>query len=413
MKRLIITICALTIYGSVTAQSFLEKKLAKLQAAATSRGYAKSDYEEAAKDSASNFLDGKEILKDSRNLSGIYYSKTPIYAATEGDKAKVLKKFLVNYKETPSSDNRIDIYNQYSYETDNNAKYVVPATFVSGTLPPSDGIMTSNAVGSLFLGSSNYEARKYVYLSNGYKKDLQNNVIPDGESSASWHNSFVEIESGIILIGNVYVYSDNGQINKEKFDISRKYHELTVLYKPGKEALAAKYTREYCWDQLVIYWKKFGEASEKAGYRFTLASPSPAGIIPEHQKMRDVAGKLFEEAAKAKGYPIKVLYVYSAQRGPYFDAIKSIRAVGAVPMQVNIGRSVDFYVVFENLKPAEMKPNPWYAPNKYGYTSIAVGENMRDDLYNINEFTGVYYLPVFSGPFWLDASENAMKFKGK
>jgi hypothetical protein len=407
--------CALAFFiSSASAQGFLEKKLAKLAEAANTSTYSKSDYEAAAKDSASAFLDGKEILKDSRSLSGIYYSTTPIYAMTEGDKPKTLKKFLVNYTETPDYNNKIDIYNQYSYETTNNAKYCKPASFVATISPPSKDIMSSNAVGSLFLGTSNYDASKYTFFTGSYKKDLQGNYIPDGTMKAKWNNGgIIEIEPGIILIGSTRVILDKDhKVIITELENYKKYNELTVLYKAGKEALAAKYTKEYMWDKLADFTVRNYEAGQKMGYTFRLSPPGHLGIIPEHQAMKDVAGKLYEEAAKAKGYPIKVLYVYSLQ-GPYYNVIKGIRPVGAMPMQVNIGRSVSFYVVFENLKPAKMDPNVWHAPNKYGFTTVTVGENMRDDLYNINEYSGKYYLPNFPAPFWLDASENAMMFKGK
>lgn len=415
MKHLFITICALTLSGSAIAQSFLDKKLAKLQEGMNSATYSKSDYEAAAKDSASPFLDGKEIPKDSRNIGGIYYSKTPIYAMTEGDKGKVLKKFLVTYTETESYNNKIMIYNQYSYETTNEAKYVIPATFVSTSNPPSVDIMNSNVAGALYLASSSYDSRKYTYNSTDYKKDIQGNYIANGKTMGNWNNGgMIEIEPGIIILGGSTVYlDDKGNPKKEEFDLQRRFRELTVLYKPGKEAIAAKYTREYMWDKLAEFYKKLKEAGDKAGYRFTLPSPSPIGIVPEHQAMRDAAIKLFEDAAKAKGYPIKVLYVYSYHTGPYYNSIKGIRAIGNVPMQVNIGRSVAFYAVFENLKLGTKQPNPWYAPNKYGYAAIEIGENMRDDLFNINEFTGKFYLTHFPVAMWLDASENAMKYKGK
>lgn len=411
-KGLVIaTLCIAGQYAN--AQGFLEKKLAALEASANTTSYSKADLEEAAKDSTNTLLDGKEVMKDSRALSGIYYSKTPIYAMTEGDKPKVLKKFLVNYTETADFNNKIMLSNQYSYETTNYAKYVMPATFVSTTSPPSNGIVTSNKVGCLFLGNSNYEAIKYKFISGNYKKDIQGNYIADGTLKSNWNNSFLEIEPGILLIGSLTVYLDNdGKVKKEEFDLQKRFSELTILYKPGKEALAAKYTREYMWDKLAEFWIKNKEVGDKEGYMFRLSSPSPQGNVPEHQKMKDAAAKLFEEMAAGKGYPIKVLYVYTKQ-GPFYNAVTSVRAIGGMPVTVPTGRSVDFYVVYENLKPGKMQPNPWFAPNKYGQSVVTVAENMRDDMHSINEFNGRYYLPNFAIPYWLDSTEDPMKFKGK
>lgn len=423
MKKTILITSAIMLFSNLTmGQGFLEKKFSQLATAANSKSYSKGDIADAEKDSASNFLEAKENVKDTRNTSGIYYSTTPIFCTTDLDKKKVVKKFLVQYNEVESFNNSLSIYTQHAYEATNRAKLVIPSHWSSSSSPASLNIKMGIEAGGLYLNGKNYESKKYEFINHSSKKDLQGNEIPDADYLSNWYNcDLIEIEPGIILIGNFSVTVQKSATKQDEYEVkdakelasNKKYNIICVLYKADKANQAKLYTNDYAWDKVVAYKIKLKKVGTNTGGDNKLPNPRIGNInIPMFASFTSVAVSQAQKLLNDKGLShLKVLYVYSAMQSDNFYTREDYRIVLGSKTKVRVGRYVEYFVVFENTKPQpRVAGDEWISPSKFGYLSLNVCEDMKDNAYNINEYSGVIYSKI-SGPMWLSKDENAMRFK--
>ncbi len=318
--KLIMLATIIAVATTVNAQNFGGKLGAKLNAKLNGTdGPSKKELKEAAEDSASTFLDSKEVMKDALGISGIYYSTIPIIGKTMGNNAatgspykKQLKKFLVNYDEQKFS---MTLHNQYSYETSNQAKWVKAAYWVSGTNPRSLGPKISTKAGGLYLDETAFDNRNYEYFA-GYtvKKDLQGNDIQGAPMTSDWQSGrdLIVIEPGIILIGDLNIRKD------DKLENKKKYSEVIVLYKAGKADVAAKYTREYVWDQIDAYWKKYKEASKAVESESTELAKPYAGELKYRPSDADLRKAVEQRMARDKwNETLEYVYITSDWTNEY------------------------------------------------------------------------------------------------
>ncbi len=342
-RKLFIMATVISVATTTNAQNFGgkfgEKMNAKIQG---TDGPNKKQLEEAAKDSASTFLESKEVLKDSRGLSGIYYSTTAITAQTMGDNPmtnqpfeKQIKKFLVNYDETKYS---ITLNTQYSYETSNNTKWVKGAWWSSTTTPPKIGVDISTKAGGLYLSSKDYDNRKYQYF-KGYSinKDLQGNYIKGEAYNSNFNNAdILEIEPGIILIGDFSIGKEGLESSLEN---NKKYVEIIVLYKAEKAAIAAKYTREYAWDQIDAYWKKYKSTSKEIEANSTELAKPFTGKIKDEPSNADIRKAVESRMTQYKwGETLEYVYIISDWKYEY-------KLLGALGLNTLMSRNLKVQVI--------------------------------------------------------------------
>ena len=371
--KLILLATVISVATSTNAQTiggkFGEKMNAKIQGTA---GPNKKQLEEAVSDSSSTFLNSKEVLKDSRGLSGIYYSKTAISAGTMGDNPmtnkpyeKMIKKFLVNYDEKTFS---VSLNTQYAYETSNNTKWVKAAVWASGSTPPKLTVDIGIKAGGLYLGAKNYDNRKYEYA-KGYhaKKDLQGNYI-QGDALNSDFNSadFLEIEPGIIIIGDFQIGKD-GESNS--LELNKKFREVVVLYKAEKAAVAAQYTREYAWTKIDEYWKKYSIASKEieAG-KTELAKPFD-GKVKDEPINADLR-KAVEMRMNAYKWGETLEYVYIISDWKY-----EYKQLGALGLNTLMSRNLQVQVVTK--KGDRCRATTMILTQDNVYTTGSVEENFK------------------------------------
>ncbi len=304
-------------YGQSTLDKFLSKK-AKKEAKETPKVEEKipTPVELAAVDSASTFLNDKEIKKDSRGLSGIYYSNIPIRASMflGGDK-KFVKKFLVNYNEDEKLYNTIHINTQYGYETTDKNKWVRTAKFASGSSPASANITTALKAGYVWLNAADTDNGDYEYLTHNSTTDLQGNTIPAADYFTSWRSSdeILEVEPGILLIGDFW----HGNEPRNNIAYKKKYSVIVVLYKAEKAQAAAIYTNEVCWDKVVEFQQKFDGTYKKASSdKFEMRKPVMG--FKDEPKAIDVtnAAKAFN-ASYQPSYKFEYAYVVSEWKNVY------------------------------------------------------------------------------------------------
>jgi hypothetical protein len=342
-KKLFMIATILTVVSYTNAQNFGgklgEKMNAKIQGTA---GPNKKQLEEAASDSSSNFLDSKEVLKDARGMNGIYYSKTLIAAGTMGDNPmtnqpyeKMIKKFLVNYDEKTFT---VTLNTQYSYETSNETKWVKAALWTSTTSPKKLGPEISIKAGGLYLSAKDYDNRKYQYA-KGYlvSKDLQGNYIKGDALNSDFNSSdFLEIEPGIIIIGDLQVGKD-GESNS--LELNKKYKEVVVLYKADKAALAAKYTREYAWDKINEYWKKYDSSNKEIEANNTQLAKPFAGKVKDQPSDADLRKAVEARMTQYKwGETLEYVYIISDWNSEY-------KKLGIQELNTLISRTLQVQVI--------------------------------------------------------------------
>lgn len=235
------------------AQSKLENAFGNAQDKMNAKKSAKSS-SAGQKDLESTVLDDKEILKDSRGMSGIYYAKTPFQGFAPNNKKYTVQKLLVNYRETPDNKkNKIEISTQYAFET-NKTRIISPMIFS----PDLTDVKLGERTGALYIREGDYTNQRYQYQTySSSEKDFSGK--PKAYYTGFHSKSFVEIEPGILLIGDLTVYSKDGEKEINEY---KQTKEVVVLYRKEKAAEAEKYTREYCWDKLVAFWKKYNAASD-------------------------------------------------------------------------------------------------------------------------------------------------------
>jgi hypothetical protein len=342
-SKLILLATVITVATSTNAQNFGgkvgEKMNAKIQGTA---GPSKKQLEEAAADSSSTFLDSKEVLKDARGISGIYYSASVISAHTKGDNPmtnkpyeKIVKKFLVNYDETNFT---ISLNTQYAYETSNNTKWVKAATWTSVTSPKKLGPEISIKAGGLYLSHKDYDNRKYQYAKGyGVKEDLQGNYVQGDAKIGNFNNAeILEIEPGILLIGDLGIGKDGGSSSLE---IKKKYEEVIVLYKADKADVAAKYTREYAWDKINEFWKKYKVASDEIEASSTELAKPIAGKIKDEPSNADLRKAVEDRMTQYKwGETLEYVYIVTEWKNEY-------KKIGVNQLNTLVSRSLQVQVV--------------------------------------------------------------------
>ncbi len=224
-------------------------------------------------DSASTFLNSKEILKDSRGLSGIYYSRLPLQLSPlDGDSKFYAKKFLVNYIEKPDTNNTIELRSQYAYETTNREKFVPKALFYSGSDPASENVSIAIRAGYVWLNDTESSSDKYQYYTHTSETDLQGELHmgEDELTYFTYQDEILEVEPGILLIGDFF--TENAP--NRNLDYNKIYRVILVLYKAEKAAEAMKYTNAYCWDKIIEFQKKWlKKYKEKESGGFKMLAP--------------------------------------------------------------------------------------------------------------------------------------------
>jgi len=217
-------------------------------------------------DSASTFLDSKEIIKDSRGVSGIYYSKIPVHIY-KGSGQTWVKKFLINYVKTDKLHD-IFINTQYAYETTDVSKFAKKARFW----------MTDYEINIEKLGGfiatwedDNVENNKYKFYTHMEEKDLQGNSIFGKDYLTSWTGAIIEAEPGIFFIGEIFA----DDTKSPKIERNKKYKVMNVLYRADKVAESAKYnTNDAVWDKLAEVMKKMNNAEKaKTSNSFEMLAP--------------------------------------------------------------------------------------------------------------------------------------------
>lgn len=256
----------------------------------------------AAADSASTFLDGQEILKDSRGMSGIYYSTFPIKLTFDLSNSSIptpyAKKFLVNFDETQPNP-VLSINSQYAFETTDRTKFVKRATFWL------DGYWRNVLQKTSVFASSeadNVDNHKYEYYTHSKTTDLQGNSMLGEDFLTTFDGMIYEAEPGILFILGSSMDTESF---KKDLNHAKKFGVIVILYKAEKASAVAKYTNDVAWDKI----KELTDKINTAGNATTATLP-----VQTFEDSKISAETLeFAKAEAAKLHPKEqVQYTYIA-----------------------------------------------------------------------------------------------------
>lgn len=272
-------------------------------------GASKPNEKELKKDIESKTLDSKPVLKDSRNLSGIYYSKYPVRLGTaSSNKFNYAQKFLVNYEE--GDKNEIEFVTRYFYE---NRKDINPLVYApkAGT-PDYFPVTTSKKMGQLHIdgiGKTKYDAHATTthamqvnYLSFG-KTD--GNYIT--QSGWSFNNEdLLELEEGIIVTAQLeYTIRAN---TPEKYKYLQEHGTYNLFYKKEKEEKALAMSSAEVWDKIKAFYTKYWTALKEAEDG-AVTMVKPIGKFKEEPSNTDLM-KACKERMRNTNWKEELVYVY-------------------------------------------------------------------------------------------------------
>lgn len=260
MKKSLVCAVLVTLYGigSSSGQSGWNKLLSgnkKKEEPKKEEKKILSPAELASADSAHPFLNDKEITKDSRGVSGIYYSLQPILVyKLQGGGTAWVKKFLINYVEGPK---RHDIFinTQFAYETTDGSKFVKRANFWMNDyeikIEKNGGFIAT-------WEDDNVDNSKYEFYTHMESKDLQGNSIFGNDYLEDFNGALVEAEPGIFFIGNILA-DDTKPANLER---NKKYKVLVVMARADKiqEATTKYASNAAVWEKLAEVMKRYDAA---------------------------------------------------------------------------------------------------------------------------------------------------------
>lgn len=228
---------------------------------------AEASDKELKKDMESTILDSKPILKDNRNISGIYFSKYPLRVGSiHGAKFNFAKKFLINYDDA-SGVNQIEITTRYFYE---NRKDIAPLVYgpVPGT-PDYFPVTNSIKLGHLYIDGLT-DKRNGVNGYMNYSMNINKIIFPlNGTPTVEnkWElpgSDILELEPGILVIAD-FQYIVKAK-TPEIYKLVQEKANYNLFYKKEKEAAALALTDAQVWDRIKKfyepYYKLLTEAKE-------------------------------------------------------------------------------------------------------------------------------------------------------
>lgn len=321
MKKIIaIGLIAIWTNPAQAQKGFLGKLSEKLEQATASSGNATAqgvNEKELKTDVASTTLDGKPINKDSRNLSGIYYSNNPVRIGIIGSsKYNFAQKFLINYFEGDNV-NDIEITTRYTFE---NRKDILPLVYRPALGNPDYfPVTTSKKMGKLLIDG--VTDKKYQQ-SGSSVYTMYNNLLNFSNAEGNYlrqptqwffnNNDILEIEPGILVATTLeYIINAN---TPEKYKYLQENGTYILYYKKEKEEKALAMTKAQVWDQLKEFYTPY-YAKRKAAEGSNVELAKPIGKFkdePTNAKLVEAAKERIASMPHLKQEELVYLYPVSS-----------------------------------------------------------------------------------------------------
>lgn len=402
------------------AQGVMGKLKEKAAAAGVGGGTSKvtdkpseAELKAAAEDKADTYLESKSINKDPNNVSGIYYSNRIIVGVTPQRKSCVLQKFLLNY-ENSENDLNYSLNHRFSYEEKNGVK--VPPIYLNV-----ESFAHKVRVKAGFMGLyPDYDAKttNYALVGNEFRPKINDSGEAECPTKATPEvqrlSGFYFIEDGIFIM-MPQDYEGRDFEKNDCFAAFQQYCEPVIFYKKEKEARANQITAAEIHKKMAEFGKKYISNLDKGVIGFNLPRPGDASASSIFAEPKGKVLEVFKQYLEKEGMSNYVpLYAYvHFDHAEYSDIMIPHPLTG---VQVKNGRIVDFIVVCKNTLTNNDGKNPdKYVTGKYVFFHINFAENVKDQQYNTENYTGKWYIYNCSIPSMgvVDEGEDPMKYKGK
>lgn len=326
----------------------------------------------AAADSTSTFLNDKEILKDSRGMSGIYYSTTPILLTFDLPNKSMptpyAKKFLINYDEKPANP-VLSINSQYAYETTDRTKFVKKATFWVDdywkNVLEKKGVFATSA-------SDNVDNDNYEFYTHTETHDLQGNSLLGPDRLTNFEGTVYEAEPGILLIVGEM---QNTLSFMKDLNYAKRFGVVAILYKAEKAEQVKKYSNDVAWDKI----KELNDKIEGAGYATKESLPGE-GMKDAKIKAESFA---FAKADAAKNHPKEaVQYTYIAAKEWNIIRDKNSGAILKRSLRIIVVVKIGEQCAFENASIYQNYDGASYGPSNW----VPAGAPVYFDCKTLNQY---------------------------
>jgi hypothetical protein len=340
--------------------------------------------EMATLDSANTFLNNLEVNKDSRGVSGIYYSLKPVQVYHDYTPVGWVKKFLINYEE--GQQHNLYIATQY-YKNANASMSVPRAKFMLYEWE----MKIEKAAGLIYTSNRNDNdgTSLYKYYTRRSDKDEMGNLLVGEEYLTNWSKTIVEVEPGIFFIGEMYI----DDFKPKNLERSKKCKILTVLYRADKATEAAKYnTNDAAWDKLIEVNKKI-EKADKSQTTEATEMPAPKTDFknaPTAIALKNAAQNFLSIYQSED----KLDYVYTTS-----EWSNIYKPTGTLAQNTLVGRELNVVIVSTH----------------NGECNVVFASMTQDNTYTTGAFTENYsgqalYVPASSGVITIECSK-ARKYK--
>jgi hypothetical protein len=418
MKKIIVFTCALLVMSATTnAQGLLGRLKEKIgqTGSGSSSGTSAKDLvkfdEQGKKDKENNFLDSKPFEKENpHEMNGIYFSTRPVRVKfyAEENKYASVQKFHINYKKNTGNIVTYEIATAYSFDKSDTYKWVEPYVITS---EKNDFIKDKRAGLAEFRNVSNH----FMILDGKYGKE--NGAYPKTESLD--FKGFRDIrlffvEPGIIIgFDNKWDASRFNPKSKDhdadEVEAFKKFHNPIVFYTKEKESKALAITNDQMHDMVKSFnIKKLGNFFEGGE---ELPRPGNSSLSPIFTSAKNQVMAVMKSYLAKEGMEQYVpVYNYIFNDYASFGTLEMPHPTTGI--KVTSGRTVTFFVVCKNLKTKPADGHKFFSSD-YVFFRIMLGEDVLNNQYNSNNFTGKWYVWNTSTPLGILATENPMKYKGK
>lgn len=264
MKKILILTTTLALgLGIATptySQGFLDKVAAKLDGSGGGKSKGNTQEKDLEKEVNNKTLEGQYIQRDSRNLSGVYYTNSVIRVGKD-NRYNYAKKVLINLFEAGNTV-EITISTRFHHEGRTDLEKLVYTT-KPGT-PDYFPITNSKKLGHYLLdgikGDANSISLAFETNALDFSKAAGSEV-----TETSWtfrHPEVLELEPGIVVIANL-----DDAINANtpaKVKVLEEKGSFVLFYKKEKEEVANKMTNAQVWTKIKTFYDKYMEMYRKA-----------------------------------------------------------------------------------------------------------------------------------------------------
>lgn len=230
----------------------------------------------AEEDKADPTLAQRSFKADKRGVGGIYYPSVMLGAGSmNGEMVYAIGKV---YLELDDQKGVMTMYTRHAFEASNPSKLVPKGTWGESSAGNGRWLRGMQDANRLMLRDAGTDVTmNYKYRQQKYKRDLQDNEVPDGLMFAGLEAMF-ELEPGVIYVGPRPYGSSGGK--PYGHNLLKPGLQLPLFYKEGKAEAAKAWTAE----RIAALYKQVTDEIDKAGEESDGKADPNLQLLPPHEQ---------------------------------------------------------------------------------------------------------------------------------